>query len=497
MLLVGTLVAHFVTRVVLLMANAGYSNDSRMVFILEPLRGALFATLWVAVGWATFRPILGDGLTIAPRMTKVFFAMAICVAVFAIRVVLVIGLEVYMYSSYRLMVREARTIDRFMLMATMGHNPSPADSTLMDRTERVRKSFVGNLHVVWIAKEIVRRGVSAFSSELPVGVAALHTVEKEKFIRRLAGNVVDLASEGQEVTKERLLEVLGSVHNAAGGFSPRKAAFLFELLDVDGDDVVTYRNLEEAFAVILDGRAAMISELKGHELVGIVASDVLLIVVCMVDFFILLSSVGVDINSIIVPASTLFFSLSFGLWSVVSPAITGFHFVFFRRPYELGDMITLGATPAASSELIVQDVTIMSTTFRSSGGFEVSYSNSTLSSLQLNNLRRSTASELSFSLVVDSLAIEQNTIDALKAELSVTTGADPRVYLPNLSVSLDVGPLPSKILLKVSCGLKCSWQEKKVISAARTKLVIRAAELSSSLRLPLSGDQVIKDLKQD
>jgi small-conductance mechanosensitive channel len=492
-LLVGTLAAHLATRTTLLLANSGFSTESRMVFLLHPLRGALFSTLWVAVGWATFRPILGDGLTIAPRMTKVFFAMAICVAVFAIRVVLVAGLEVYMYSSYRLMVREARTIDRFMLMATMGHNPSPADASLMNRTEKVRKSFVGNLHIIWIAKEIVRRGVSAFSSELPVGVAALHTAEKERFIRRLAGNVVDLASEGHDITRERLMEVLQSAHNAAGGFSARKAAFLFELLDVDGDDLVTYRNLEEGFSMILDARASMISELKGHELVGTVASDVLLVVVCMIDFFVLLSSLGVNINSIIVPASTLFFSLSFGLWSVVSPAITGFHFVFFRRPYELGDMITLGATPAPASELIVQDVTIMSTIFRSPGGFEVSHSNSTLSALQLNNLRRSTASELSFALAVDSLAIDQATIDALQAELAATTAADPRVYQSNLAVSLDIGPIPSKILLKVTCGLKCPWQDKKIISAAKTKLVIRAAELSSSLRLPLSGDQVIKD----
>jgi small-conductance mechanosensitive channel len=461
----------FVGRVVAsaVLALLGVPRILRIVwYVLEHMESMMASAVWLGCAWGLSWPVLGrDKLSAfaAEGMDRFYFAVAISIAVFVLRRVALLLLQVHIFRPLRLRIQEARIIDRFMIMVTMGRSPSNEDTALMKASEPLGAGAIGALHAVGVAGELTRRGLAAFSSALKPGISALPAKEQEEYVARLAATLFDLVAADEVITEPALTTLLTSRHNAAGGFSRRKARFLFELMDGDDDDLITYANAEEAFGDLLQKRTALLNDLWGSTQFVRITGDMLMVTSVCVVIFLFLDVVGISAYSVLIPATSIILSLSFGLRDFAGNLFMGLHFLFFRRPYELGDRVSIDDGP----DHIVQGISVLFTTFTSITGFQVTISNSVLASKKLANFKRSTTTTVSLSYAVTP-RFTQADLAAFRDLAKDFVSQNPKKMLPDVSVSLDVNPAGTTLLLAVSAVATVPWQDRDTSNKLKAKM---------------------------
>jgi small-conductance mechanosensitive channel len=113
----------------------------------------------------------------------------------------------------------------------------------------------------------------------------------------------------------------------------------------------------------------------------------------------ILAVLGVSLNTILLSATTVLVSLSFALASVLSRMVESAYFMLITRPYKVGDRIRYGSRD--SEILIIQSISVMTTTALLSDNHAVILPNYELARSKIYCLNKGEGSMLAFRFQVD------------------------------------------------------------------------------------------------
>jgi small-conductance mechanosensitive channel len=470
----GVILSYFAALIVTAIVLRLLGGMSRVAHhFLNPMMMWIAALIWVLAVWALYRMVLGSNLLIrtANAIEGVLIAMIAVCLIYCGRVFIVSVFEMHVFRSVQPGVREGRVMDRFVHLLWAGAKPTKEAVAYIRQLTKISSTpFLGLMQVVGASHTISTLGLRSLAPTFP----AKTSVDDE--VRGVCGTLVDslfeMCGNPPHINEAALTALVTDRSNAIGGMGARKTRYVFEVLDLEMSDKITPSIAREAFDDILSRRLTLIGDIRGHDLLVRILSDLLGFVVAIISIFLLLGAIGVDLLAMLVPVSALFFAFAFAFSGPIAEFVRGFIFVFFRRPYELEDWVTVDDGP----ELIVKSVSVLVTEFETLGGYAVSYSNSVLAGKKLGNMRRST-SVCQAQFYTIRAGLSQADIAAVKDTLREFFEASPKLYYPAATALISSLPHDAGMQLKIVYTVKCRWNQKGVYSEAGSLVHLRIVDI--------------------
>jgi small-conductance mechanosensitive channel len=466
--------------IVMLLWGIRVATTHAVLYALDPYRVPAIFGIASAVTIGLLRPVLGNNVrdSAVDAVREVFVAVIVVAVIFALTAMLIQIAEMRIMHAVYQPIREARALDRAIIAVSAYDEEhggeggvvvgarNPVTQTLAELTRAISGvESIAVFQVAAAAQDMSERGYRTMGSDFPE-TAELVDSEKAEAVNATVAKIMRLSlpeADPQQVTRERLTGVLCDKGNVLGGIAPFKADFVFDVLDIECKGVLSEASVREAVLDLVEQRTNLLTDISGHRLFVRVGGQMLHIIASVAAILVLLSAFGVDIIGLLVPASALFFGFSFAFARPMSDFVQGCHFVFIRRPYEIGDRVMVNS----GDEMYVVRIGILTTTFLSTSGYEVSISNSTVAQGKLFNYRRSSYVYRVIYVSVTN-AIRPTDISGLESELNEFCRGYPKLLDDSVRVYVDQSSVNTNVVLKVVVKVRTRWDKKIAYSRAHS-----------------------------
>jgi len=383
-------------------------------YLIAPFKNNVNGIFWVIVCTASFTYILdgseGENKTtrdydfrdldadIEDRIVRVFAALLICFIIFLVKRAIVLVVEIALYRPMEGEILEAQMWDGLIaplhaeelkgLDAVLGKGPN-VDALLPP-------GLLGWIKLVTLADEMRFEGMHAVSNRLPYGDARIHEslvdeegleVGNELFDHITAELEKRPKKEGEEVsppgklTATDLEKIIGNKDRAASAM---------KRLDVDGTtlEAVDKSGFQAGIAQMFHARAALQRTLNGRILLVHVTDDLLTLLAVFISAMVILEAFDIDFGAIMSPNLIFIACLTFIFAPFLRDFVYSLYLIFFIRPFDLGDYITVDAGHDSQQVLLVKRSRVMVTHFRAEDGTKIYLSNAILFHSKITNLSR-------------------------------------------------------------------------------------------------------------
>lgn len=219
-----------------------------------------------------------------------------------------------------------------------------------------------------------------------------------------------------------------------------------------------------------------------------------------------LSLLGLNPWPLLVSFSTMMLSLAFALGPSCAKTIEGVLAIALRRPFDLGDRISLAAglatsTPGLGNTWIVEDINLTTTTLRYAGTNEVSsINNSSLSTARIVNCARSPKATIRFQVMFGAAVVTPALLKEYRNRLEGFLRDRPQKWASMIQFANDgVGDDDGGIIYRIGVQHVHAWQEMGKIVADKGELEQESQRLSKEMGLYYSSpsDRMKVELSQN
>ena len=266
------------------------------------------------------------------------------------------------------------------------------------------------------------------------------------------------------------------------------------------DIKITLHQVRAAMMVLLREHLALLSLLEGRMVLVHVSSSLLLGGVVFACLLLFCSAVQVDLLALLVPVTSMFLAASFAFSSTLSDWVASLSLIFFVQPYDLHDMIKIGAETALFT---VQRVTMMSTYCIDPDGVANIFPNGQIAKGRIQNYTRCAPTGVGFTYTLDS-EIEQDDLVALResmaefvrqeqaqADSNGSTG-EPCLYSGPPVVLLTAVSTDAKFEVLVRAPVHLPWTDRSSYLEARDRLHFAFVSACKRHGLGFGADMKVK-----
>jgi len=174
-----------------------------------------------------------------------------------------------------------------------------------------------------------------------------------------------------------------------------------------------------------------------------------------------------QLASIVTAAGTLVLGLSWLIGSSLHDILISITFLFIRHPFDVGDKIDLGAP---NGSFTVKEIRLLSTILLNGNGTYVQVSNNVLSSLFIQNIRRSPKMSETFTFDVDYTTTFKQ-IERLRGLMLGFVQMERRDFQPLFDIVVVDLPDQEKMVLQADIMYKSNWQAGTLKATRRNKWI--------------------------
>ena len=383
-------------------------------YLIAPFKNNVNGIFWVIVCTATFSVLL-DGSEgenkadpdydyrdleddIEDRLVRLWAALLIVFIIFLVKRAIVLVVEIALYRSMEGEILEAQMWDGLVrplhvaelkgLDAVLSKGPNV--------NALLPPGLLGWIKLVTVADEMRFEGMHAVSDRLPYGDERIHEslvdeegleVGNELFDHIKAKLAERPIKEGEEASPAgKLTETDLEKHIG----NKNLAAVAMKRLDVDGTtmEAVDKSGFSAGMAHVFHLRSALQRTLNGRILLVHVTDDLLTILAVFISAMVILEAFDIDFGAIMSPNLVVIACLTFIFAPFLRDFVYSLYLIFFVRPFDLGDYITVDAGHDSQQVLLVKRSRVMVTHFRAEDGTKIYLSNATLFHSKITNISR-------------------------------------------------------------------------------------------------------------
>jgi hypothetical protein len=204
-----------------------------------------------------------------------------------------------------------------------------------------------------------------------------------------------------------------------------------EMLDSNGDGRVSYDEYEATFRACHAELAELKAALEGHggteTALAWVADSVL------VTLFALALCILLDLNlqAVLIPVGTVLVSASFAIGPAVTQVMNSLLLVLVTRPFDVGDRITASGLYAGEEILLVEKISVLTTSLKRVSNKLVIVPNHVLGAMTIENFKRSPPAVVRLDVLV-SAETKRDALDRIHQGLLAYIKANPTHWKPEL-----------------------------------------------------------------
>lgn len=362
-------------------------------YLIAPFKNNVNGILWVVMITAVYGTILDGSIPRAQnldtnandRIVKVLAALLVVFIILLVKRAILVVLEVALYRRMEEEILDAEAQD------TVFGQLNKAEAGGLDKALSIGGNIddmlippglLGWIKLVTVADEMRFNGLHAIDCRLPYG----DDYRVPEGILRSEGRIVGanlfshIAGNNATFNEERLKELYGS----------KIGATLFDMLSrtVDTGDNVSLPECESATEELFLRRASFQRVLEGRQLLVQVSNDLLTVLAVFICALVVLDAFDIDTGSIMGPNLIVIACLTFIFAPFLRDFVSSMYLIFFIRPFDLGDYITVDAGQFPGEELLVKRTRVMVTHFRNAAGEKVYLSNAIIANSKVHNLSR-------------------------------------------------------------------------------------------------------------
>ncbi|KAI9449408.1 Mechanosensitive ion channel-domain-containing protein [Lactarius psammicola] len=239
----------------------------------------------------------------------------------------------------------------------------------------------------------------------------------------------------------------------------------FGLFDRDGNGDVSLEETEQACGEFHREQLSIEHSMRDLDSAVGRLDNLLMSVYVVVAALIIAVTLETQIASLITAAGTLVLGLSWLIGSSLHDVLTCIIFLFVLHPFDVGDRVDL-----SKDAYTVKEIRLLSTILLDGHGTYVQVSNTVLSGLFIQNIRRSPKMSESFTFDVHySTTFEQ--IEKLRSLMLGFVQSERRDFQPLFDIVVVDIPDQEKMTLKADIMYKSNWQQGAVKAIRRNKWV--------------------------
>lgn len=278
--------------------------------------------------------------------------------------------------------------------------------------------------------------------------------------------IFDSMRKDQEVLSKRDFQRCFGVHDGAK---------IFQLFDIDENDEVTRDEFTKRYSSLFREKeqldAALVQNSYGLYKLDCIVSIILFPLMILLILFTL--GTHAKFQGVLKLVSTVLLSVSFAFSSVVSNVFQSIIFVFFVRPFDIGDIIEVD-----NKIYTVSDLGLLYSTLLSDSRYET-FPNESLRTKCIKNLRKSTHVTAEFENVFSYK--DYSKINDLKEKISNFLLDNPTKYEEKFRINNFKILKDEKMKFKIEIILSCPYQEIETIIERKDKFALFLHDTVSEL----------------
>ncbi|KAI0001284.1 Mechanosensitive ion channel-domain-containing protein [Russula compacta] len=250
--------------------------------------------------------------------------------------------------------------------------------------------------------------------------------------------------------------------------SLEEADAAFGLFDRDSNGDVSLEEVEQACAEFHREQLSIEHSMRDLDSAVGRLDNLFMSLYVIVAVLIIAVTLEAQLASIITATGTLVLGLSWLIGSSLHDILTCTIFLFVLHPFDVGDRIDVGGKD--SQVYTVKEIRLLSTVFLDGHGTYVQVSNTTLSTLFIQNIRRSPKMSESFTFDVDySTTFKQ--IERLRSLMLGFVQMERRDFQPSFDIVVVDVPDQEKMTLQAEIMYKSNWQQGALKATRRNKWI--------------------------
>lgn len=262
-------------------------------------------------------------------------------------------------------------------------------------------------------------------------------------------------------------------------FQEEAAKEAFSLLDVDGNGDLTSKELRMSIVEAFQERTAILKGLSENEAIVEQLDNIIGVIFWIATVYLWMNVFDYNIGSI----ATVFTLITGFTWvfsGIVTSVFNSIIFIFITHPYDVGDRIVFD-----DKELIVTDISLLTTTFLEPTGETMYYRNAEMVGKKVKNIRRSGNQLECLKFTVDAVPSSFEKMGLLKAKLKAYIEGNARDYVAHDDfMYFDVKDLKT---IEVSVRIEHRGNFQDAITRANRKNKFAEFFAATSKELGFSG----------
>eukprot|EP00162_Nutomonas_longa_P013000 comp21366_c0_seq4/m.46039 comp21366_c0_seq4/g.46039 ORF comp21366_c0_seq4/g.46039 comp21366_c0_seq4/m.46039 type:complete len:523 (-) comp21366_c0_seq4:423-1991(-) len=366
-------------------------------YLLAPFKNNVNGIIWVVMLTAVFSYILDGGdkhpnwkkgpmdQEVKDRIIQVLWAFLISFIILLVKRGLVLVVEVALYRKLEDDILRFQLFQN-SLVPVMKKNPKGALAKILELGPSVDKllppGVLGWIKLVTVADELRFEGMHGVDNRLPYGDdnRRIPNILLASEARHVARDFFDTVTPNHvPITKENLQTFCKG--SSAG-------AQLFVMLDRENAGILQQDKVSSSFEYLFVKRAELQRVLDGRQLLVEVTDELLTVIAYFIIFLVFLAAFDLSVSPVMSPNLLVIACLAFVFAPFIRDFIFSLYLIFFIRPFDLGDYITVDAGQNPGEELLVKRTRVMVTHFRNARGEKVYMSNAIIAQSKIHNLSR-------------------------------------------------------------------------------------------------------------
>ena len=495
-------------------------------YIFYPFQKLIVFILWIVLLLFTWESVLVDlEEDVGDYVRSFYIAIASCAGVLAGAKALLMIIEILLYEEIAMTITDTTFWDKIYAEAfehALGNvriirRKLIQTSMFVDILDEGTLGVITKLKLVTLAEGLREDGLHGLSPRLPYGM--LDVVQDDVYLRKesriastnlfrailahksgangssgtaaeptsvLAADQVKLTNPGTQVVTEN--DCIAYTE-----YDAREGAKLFATLNVRDRDEVDLKDCDEATWELFIARRSLVNTIHGRQVLLHVSKSLIDVAVLFLFALFILAVFGIELVPLLVPIASLFLAASFAFSRFLSNFVTSLHLIFFTRPYELGDAVTIND----DDTMIVHRVTIMTSELVDLDGRRHILANHKIANSKITNLRRTGGIWQTQRFVMADVDMTSETLVVLRTRFREWIAAQPALFTQKFGIVLVHCSSDYKVTLQVRFQLHARWQDKPVWVSASNAVYLFLLETFKDLNLHWGADTKVYKIKGD
>lgn len=321
------------------------------------------------------------------RFEKIFAALVAIFIILIIKRAALLICEVLLYREHEQLILDTESWNELMepIAAADDSEKSAVDKLTGWSINVLPPGLIGQIKLVKVVEKICIEGFHPLDYHLPYGddksriprsVLYSETRHVHKALWKALGNKSSLSLEDIEAALDGNDAFAKLVHSQ------------LRPLGTDETASVTEDSALAGVEALLLKRRSNLALFNGRKLLVNVIDDLLSIIAGFVILLFLLNAFDVDLLPLLVPSGTIILAGAFISAPILRDFIASMYLIFFMRPFDIGDVITVDAGQCPGEQLLVKRTKVMTTHFRNQVGDKIYLTNAVISASKIHNLSR-------------------------------------------------------------------------------------------------------------